>query len=146
MSKLAEDMLHNPESPEPTADVKYNLSSLHVRQSMLSSSPRGYLCIVYVRGPVKRETRSARWITTLKQSNHTEIQWEYSFFYQFTGKLAVSQASYEQGFTYLTALFVVKSNHHDMQHRSLQFVSAVRLHSPLMSWQSGVVLNSGAGQ
>lgn len=42
--------------------------------------------------------------------------------------LAVSYISLKQGFTHLTALFVVKSNHHDMQHRPFGFVSAVRLH------------------
>lgn len=34
-----------------------------------------------------------------------------------------------QRFAYLTALLVVKSNDHDMQHRSLHLVSALGLHS-----------------
>lgn len=55
-------------------------------------------------------------------------------------KLAVSLASTEQRFTYLTALFVVKSNHHDVKYRSLWLVSAVMLHPLLVSWRSGAVL------
>lgn len=55
-------------------------------------------------------------------------------------KLVVSLASTEQRFTYLTALFVVKSNHHDVKYRSLWLVSAVMLHPLLVSWRSGAVL------
>lgn len=67
------------------------------------------------------------------------------FFLHFTRKLVVSSVSIEQGFPYLTALLMVKSNHHDMEHRSLQVVSALRFHPPLMSRQPPVCFELGVG-
>lgn len=54
----------------------------------------------------------------------------------------VGCVSTRQQSAYLTALLVVKSNDHDMQHRSLHLVSALRLHSFPMSEQRCTALAS----
>lgn len=138
MSRLAaEHMLYNPESPEPTADVRHSLP-FTACQPVDQPAQSCCLCNVTATLSVRRMTFHNRQI---RKQNSGNVPFLGKINSQGRdSKLAVSLASTEQRFTYLTALFVVKSNHHDVKYRSLWLVSAVMLHPLLVSWRSGAVL------
>lgn len=73
--------------------------------------------------PIKRGT-IIRIENYLKYIDTRRLTRKFGLIYLIVGCASTGQRS-----AYLTALLVVKSNDHDMQHRSLHLVSALRLHS-----------------
>ena len=102
---------------QPTADVTYRLSMLHVRVHLHHHHHHHVNDLFTVhRDPIKTGT-----IIRIENQIKGVLNLDRS--------IQLSEALAPGSGPYLAAFLVVKSNDHDMQHRSLQLVSALRLHS-----------------